>query len=218
MQKILILLLPIFLAGAGCNLFGMKERKVNAPSSLPPATPEQQAAIDDISMDEPILESDADDDAMVDSPMPVPSLNPADEMMVEDEQSTIDTSSEPLSFSGTILAGSTSPLLEYNDADYQKAKSSGKLVVLYYYANWCPICIAEFEKTKSAFNELKRDDVVGFRINFNDNETTDAEEALAREYGVAYQHTKVFLQNGERVLKSPESWEQSRYLDEIDQF
>ena len=45
---------------------------------------------------------------------------------------------------------------------------------------------------------------------------TDADEKnLAREFGVAYQHTKVLLKNGKRILKSPETWDKARYLKEI---
>jgi len=58
-------------------------------------------------------------------------------------------------------------------------------------------------------------DVVGFRVNYNDGETDSFEEGLAREFGIAYQHTKVIIQDGERVLKSPETWNKDRYLSEL---
>lgn len=118
-------------------------------------------------------------------------------------------------FTGKVLAGTSAPLIEFDQADYEKVRNQKKLVVLYFYANWCPICKKEFPLMQSAFDSLETDDVVGFRVNFNDNETTPEEEALAREFGVAYQHTKVFLLNGERVLKSPESWDEARYFSEI---
>ena len=120
-----------------------------------------------------------------------------------------------LKFTGTVLAGSSSPLIDFNKSDYEAALRSNKLVVLYFYANWCPICKAEVPKLVSAFNELKSDAAVGFRVNYNDNETDADERNLAREFGVAYQHTKVFIKKGVRVLKSPETWEKDRYLAEI---
>ncbi len=123
-----------------------------------------------------------------------------------------------MSFSGEVLAGSSAPLLVFNQSDYEKALASDKLIVLYFYANWCPICRAEFPLMESAFNDLNTDKVVGFRVNYNDNETSENEENLARQFGVAYQHTKVFVQNGERVLKAPDSWDKTRYLDEINNF
>jgi len=129
-----------------------------------------------------------------------------------------DAMMEKTSFSGEVLAGSASPLLDFNESDYQKAIASDKLVALYFYANWCPSCKIEFPKMQSAFDELSGDNVVGFRVNYNDNQTDKAEKALAKEFGVAYQHTKVFVKNGERVLKSPETWDKSRYTSEIGNF
>ncbi|MEK7552906.1 MAG: thioredoxin family protein [Patescibacteria group bacterium] len=121
-------------------------------------------------------------------------------------------------YQGTLLAGVSAPLLDFNQTDYDQARQSGKLVVLYFYANWCPICRAEFPVMQKVFNGLTTDQVVGFRVNFKDNETEAKETELAREFGVAYQHTKVFIKNGERVLKSPEGWDENRYLSEIGRF
>jgi|GEM_PF-3879685 len=122
----------------------------------------------------------------------------------------------PVTFGGTVLAGSNAPLIDWNRADYDKAKQSGRLVVLYFYADWCPICRDEVQNALyPAFNELTRNDVVGFRVNYNDSYTEPAEDDLAREFGVAYQHTKVFLQGNTRVLKSLEKWDKARYHAEI---
>jgi len=121
----------------------------------------------------------------------------------------------PVTFSGTVLAGSTAPLLEFNQADYEKALQSKELVVLYFFANWCPICLAEIPHLYGAFNELDSDKVIGFRVSYRDNETDNSEEDIARSFGVAYQHTKVFIKNGERILKSPSTWDKNRYISEI---
>ncbi|MEK7188199.1 MAG: TlpA disulfide reductase family protein [Patescibacteria group bacterium] len=120
-----------------------------------------------------------------------------------------------LSFSGTVLAGASAPLLDFTKADYDKAVVSGKIVLLYFYANWCPICKAEFPKMQSAFNKLNTDQIVAFRVNYKDDQTDAAETDLARQFGVAYQHTKVFVKNGKQISKHPDSWEESRYLTEI---
>ena len=133
------------------------------------------------------------------------------EVMMEDKKG--------IAFSGTLLAGSSAPLVDFTQADYEKAINSNKLVVLYFYANWCPICKKELASgLYPAFNSLNRDDVVGFRVSYKDSDTDDAEEAVAKEFGVAYQHTKVFLKNGERVLKAPNSWDKDDYIENIDKF
>jgi len=119
-------------------------------------------------------------------------------------------------YTGTVLAGKSAPLLDYNKADYDAAVKSDKLVVLYFYANWCPICKAETANALyPEFNKLTSDKVVGFRVNYNDSDTDSNEKALASQFGVAYQHTKVFVKNGTRILKSPEGWDDKRYDMEI---
>lgn len=122
-----------------------------------------------------------------------------------------------ITYYGEVLAQSPAGafLLDFNKSDYENAIMNEKLVVLYFYANWCPVCRAEFPVMQEVFNELD-ESVVAFRVNYNDNQTDDYERGLARQYGVAYQHTKVFLKYGERVLKSPESWNKDRYLSEIE--
>lgn len=128
-------------------------------------------------------------------------------------QNTINSSISQTS--NIVLAGKSALLLDFNNAEYQNALKSDKLIVLYFYTNWCPICREEFPKMKDAFDELDTDKVVGFRINYNDNQTDEFEEEIAREFGVAYQHAKVFLKNGQMILKSPENWEKNKYLEEI---
>lgn len=137
-----------------------------------------------------------------------------EDKMMEKSEETMEKDGT-LKFSGAVLAGTSAPLLDFNKADFDKALASDKLVVLYFYANWCPICRAEFPKMQEAFNELSTDKVVGFRVNYNDSDTDDQERDLAREHGVVYQHTKVFIKNGERILKSPEGWDKERYTKEI---
>jgi len=118
-------------------------------------------------------------------------------------------------YTGTVLAGKSAPLLSYNNTDYEAAVKSDKLVALYFTANWCPICKVEIPNLYAAFNELATDKVVGFRVDYNDSDTDADEKNLARELGVVYQHTKIFLKNGKQVLKSPESWSKERNLSEI---
>ncbi len=122
-----------------------------------------------------------------------------------------------MEYSGKLLAGSKAkaPLYDFVKADYDKAVASDKLVVLYFYADWCPICKAEVPKLYEAFNELDTDRAIGFRVNYNDCCDDADEQALARRFGVGYQHTKVLVKNGERVLKAPDTWTKEKYLSEI---
>lgn len=121
-----------------------------------------------------------------------------------------------MKYRGAVLAGKKAMLLDFNKADYDTALKSDKLVVLYFYADWCPLCKDEVANSLyPAFNELADDRTVGFRVNYKDSGTDLVETALAKEFGIGYQHTKVFLKKGVRVLKSVESWDKARYLTEI---
>lgn len=149
------------------------------------------------------------------------------EAMMEEENTTMNGSGSDngdvgfmspagISYYGEVLSESSdgAVLLDFNQSDYENAIMNEKLVALYFYANWCPTCKLEFPKMIDAFKKLPSG-VVGFRVNYNDSQTDNYEKGLARQFGVAYQHTKVFVKNGERILKSPESWDEERYITEI---
>lgn len=136
-------------------------------------------------------------------------------MEKKDEGAMMDKGETMMKYSGAVLAGKSVPLLDFTKADYDTAVKTDKLVVLYFYANWCPICKAEFPVMQKVFNELSTDNVIGFRVNYNDDQTDNDEKNLAKQFGVAYQHTKVFVKNGQRILKSPEGWDEQRYDTEI---
>ncbi len=123
---------------------------------------------------------------------------------------------EKTRYTGKILAGTeATTYLDFNKADYEKALKEKKKILLYFYANWCPICRLEQPKTFAAFNEINDPDLIGFRVNYRDSDTEEFEEELAKDFGVSYQHTKVILKNGERVGKWPDSWDKQRYLEEL---
>lgn len=85
-------------------------------------------------------------------------------------------------YKGKVLAGTNSKYVEFNSEDYEKAKMMGKIIFLDFYANWCPICRVEAPDILSGFNALDSNEIVGFRVNFNDSETDEAEKALAKEF------------------------------------
>lgn len=90
-----------------------------------------------------------------------------------------------------------------------------KIILLNFYANWCPLCKQEQPETFAAFNELNNPKIIGFRVNYKDSATDENEEALAKEFGITYQHTKIIIKDGQRVLKAPDSWDKARYLEEL---
>jgi thiol-disulfide isomerase/thioredoxin len=133
------------------------------------------------------------------------------EMMKKDEAMM-----EKLAYTGKVLAGTESTkYLDFNKVDYDKAIKEKKKILLYFYANWCPICKKEQVDTFAAFNEITDPDLIGFRVNYRDGDDDEFEKELAKEFGVGYQHTKVILKDGKRVGKFPDSWDKQRYLDEL---
>lgn len=119
-------------------------------------------------------------------------------------------------YQGKVLAGSSSLFLEFNKTDYEKALSEEKIIFLDFYANWCPICRAEAPAIHEGFEGLTTDKVIGFRINYNDSETDSNEKALAKQFNITYQHTKVILKMGKEVLKSLDSWNKETFSKEIE--
>ena len=119
------------------------------------------------------------------------------------------------SYTGKVLAGTTSKYLEFNKADYDKSLKENKKILLYFYANWCPLCKKEQPETMAAFNELNDPNLVGFRVHYNDGEDNNDAKALAQQFQVPYQHTKVIIKDGKQVLKAPDSWNKQRYLTEL---
>lgn len=121
-------------------------------------------------------------------------------------------------YSGRVLAGSTSVYIEFKKSDYDKALSSGKVVFLDFYANWCPICRAEEPEIHRGFDSLTENKIIGFRVNFNDSDTDNDEKQLAKDFNVPYQHTKIILKNGNEIFRSVDQWDKERFSKELKNF
>lgn len=148
----------------------------------------------------------------------------SDKMMEKDSDFMMEESNDSMmksedtmmsSYEGEVLAGTTTPYLSFTQSDYDAALAANKKIIINFYASWCPNCREEQAQAIAAFNQLQNDNVVGFQVNYKDSNTDAAEEALAKEFGITYQHTKVILENGERVLKSTESWNTATYIAEL---
>jgi len=78
--------------------------------------------------------------------------------------------------------------VEYSKAALDKAANNRR--VLYFYANWCPICKPADADFKANSNKISSD-VIVIRVNYNDSDTDQEEKDLAQKYGITYQHTFV---------------------------
>ena len=171
--------------------------------------------VDDSLMEEEAMMEEPHEEDSEEGMMEEEVMEETGDLMMEEEGMMEEDSMMEASFSGTVLAGKETKYIDFNEADYNKALKENKKILLYFYANWCPTCKAEQPKAHAAFDTLKDEETVGFRVNYRDSDTDDFEESLAKKYGISYQHTKVILVNGERVSKSPESWSTERYVDEL---
>ena len=105
----------------------------------------------------------------------------------------------------------------FEKASYEKARASGKAIFLEFYASWCPTCAQQEPEIETAFKELENENAIqGFRVNYNDNDTDEDEKQLAREFGIAYQHTHVLIDSkGNVVKKELNFWDKQKVLEEL---
>lgn len=89
--------------------------------------------------------------------------------------------------------------VEYSKVNFDQAADNRR--VLFFYANWCPICKpadADFGENSSQIPA----DVTVIRVNYSDTDTDQEEKDLAKQYGVTYQHTFVQIdKQGKEVAK-----------------
>ena len=114
-----------------------------------------------------------------------------------------------------LVGGGVSRYYDWDKTKFDQAVADGKTVYLEFSANWCPVCQNQEPQLIAGFAELNDPNVVGFKIHYNDDQTTDEHKALIQQYQIAYQHTKVVLKDGKQVLKSPEAWTKDRFIDEM---
>ena len=116
---------------------------------------------------------------------------------------------------GNRIAGKKSFYFVFNKDDYQRALDGNKVILLDFYANWCPYCRAEAPEIEAGFNNLESENVIGFRVNYNDGETDADEKALAEQFKVTYQHTKVILVGGKEVFRTGDTWTKEDFAAEM---
>ncbi len=105
---------------------------------------------------------------------------------------------------------------EFDQASYEKALAEHSYIFLDFYATWCPICQAEEPHIIAAMNEIEAENLIGFRVNYNDGQTDADEKALAKKYGITYQHTKIIISpDGSVAHRTLEQWNKQEALDAI---
>jgi len=94
---------------------------------------------------------------------------------------------------------SASRYVEYSKAALDQAATNRR--VLYFYANWCPICKPADADFKANSSKIPAD-VTIIRVNYNDTDTDQEEKELAKKYAVSYQHSFVQIDSqGKEVTK-----------------
>ncbi|MBI3412829.1 MAG: thioredoxin family protein [Candidatus Aenigmarchaeota archaeon] len=123
----------------------------------------------------------------------------------------------PLSGPEAITGFSGPKYLRFSKTAYEQSLSEGKVIHLYFYANWCPICAEERPKIFAAYNKLNYTDVVGYEVHYNDNEVTNDDLYAARLFQIPYQHTTVILnKKGAVSFKSFAAIGTERLISEIE--
>jgi hypothetical protein len=118
-------------------------------------------------------------------------------------------------YSGKWLAGKTTYYIEYTDYAYATAIRENKLILLNFYNYKNAACVKDDAEALKAFTSMNYDDVIGFRVDFG-NENVDVEEKnIALKHGIAVDNTKVIVRDGKRVFKEVVSWSKDDYVTEI---
>ena len=107
------------------------------------------------------------------------------------------------------------PYIRYEKSKYEQSLAEGKVVLLDFYANWCPICRIENPKIISALKELDSTKIAAFQVHYNDNEVNEEDREVAKEFGITYQHTKVIVKDDTQFSKSLEVWNKEKTIQEI---
>lgn len=89
----------------------------------------------------------------------------------------------------------------YSKDTYEQALKDKKVVMLFFTANWCPICREQEPVNMQVLESLKSDSqIIAFRVHILDNETTKETEELAKKYDVPYQHDFVIIGPSGKVV------------------
>ena len=119
--SIILIIIAALAIGGGAYYFS-----ASGPAEAPQPQSAKQVGIEK----EGVAENDQSG-VMVDTGKD-PMTEKSGDMIIEKPATT------PMNFGGTVLAGSSAPLLDFTKADYDKAVASGHLVRRYFTAPWIP--------------------------------------------------------------------------------
>jgi thioredoxin 1 len=134
------------------------------------------------------------------------SPNPQTESQMTEEKAEV---GDVISIGSNLAIGSDSAdttsdlagnyLLDWGADAYQN--STADKIVLFFYADWCPTCRPIDVEFKNNIPKIPTGIEI-YRVNYNDQDTDEAEKALAKKYGITYQHTFVQIdKNGNEITK-----------------
>ncbi|HIH32614.1 TPA: hypothetical protein HA235_07975 [Candidatus Woesearchaeota archaeon] len=115
-------------------------------------------------------------------------------------------------YTGIWLAGKKSFYIEYTQEAYEIAVKEDKLILLNFYNFKNDACVNDNAQALKAFTSMDYGDVIGFRVDFNNDDVNVEEKNIALKYGVAADNTKVIVKGGKRVFKEVVNWEKDDFV------
>jgi len=81
----------------------------------------------------------------------------------------------------------------FTEEAYETTKTYKQPVFLFFYSSSCPTCAKQDAIVVETFNNLGKNNVIGFRVNYNDSDTSQAEKDLAKKFEVSDRLTMFIL-------------------------
>lgn len=134
-----------------------------------------------------------------------------------DEIASVGAIAKKNSYKGEILTRGTtsSPVIRFNQSDYDLAVKEEKLILLYFVSNKDTTAPDEINNAfLPSFIEMNNPEIIGFLVNFG-LEATGNEKEIARLFGVSLSKTKLVIKDNERLFKSFQVWGKDRYKKEL---
>ncbi|MGV8141835.1 MAG: hypothetical protein ACP5NW_05325, partial [Candidatus Woesearchaeota archaeon] len=121
-------------------------------------------------------------------------------------------------YSGKVLAGQNAPYIEFNSADYDAAVEEGKIIFLYFYSSQSGQSLADQKAILDAFNKMTNSDVIGFRVNIDDDDTSAAEFGIATTFEVKVPRIKLIIKDGKVLQRTSNEWNANDYVRQLTQY